>query len=85
MVVSDARARWAELPIHLWGHSMGGLIVARYAQRRPGAVDRVVMTSSALGVSIKVPVVKEVAGQIVEQICAHRVAADRLASRGYFA
>jgi alpha-beta hydrolase superfamily lysophospholipase len=59
----------------LVGHSMGGLITLRYlvAESREGASDdpkpaACVLSSPLLGVALKVPVVKEVASKILNEI-----------------
>lgn len=49
-VVADGlRADHPGLPLVLLGHSMGGLIAARYAQLHPGEADVVVLSSPVLG------------------------------------
>ncbi|BCU83084.1 lysophospholipase [Polycladomyces abyssicola] len=42
--------------IYLIGHSLGGLIVARYVQHRPDHVDGIVLSAPALGLRIHVPI-----------------------------
>lgn len=53
--VSDVDAFWelihaqvADQPVFLWGHSMGGVVLARYANRRPPDVQGLVFSSPAL-------------------------------------
>jgi alpha-beta hydrolase superfamily lysophospholipase len=40
---------------YLIGHSLGGLIVARYVQHRPDHVDGIVLSAPALGLRIQIP------------------------------
>ncbi|MDN4594310.1 alpha/beta hydrolase [Polycladomyces subterraneus] len=42
--------------IYLIGHSLGGLIVTRYAQLRPDHVDGIVLSAPALALRIHVPI-----------------------------
>jgi len=42
--------------IYLIGHSLGGLIVARYVQHRSDHVDGIVLSAPALGLRIQVPI-----------------------------
>ena len=48
-VVSTAHAEWPELPVVLVGHSMGGMIGARYAQRHGDRLAAVVLSGAAIG------------------------------------
>lgn len=53
-MVEAARTRTPEgLPLILLGHSMGGLVAAKYAAAHPGAVDALVLSSPALGTRIR--------------------------------
>jgi alpha-beta hydrolase superfamily lysophospholipase len=54
-VVELARERHPGLPVAMVGHSMGGLIAARYAQRY-GGLDALVLSGPAIGLS---PVVSD--------------------------
>jgi alpha-beta hydrolase superfamily lysophospholipase len=48
--VADAvRAEWPELPLVLLGHSMGGMIAARYAQLHRGELAGLVLSGPVLG------------------------------------
>jgi len=49
LVVLGARARHPELPLVLIGHSMGGLIAARYAQLHAGELAALVLSGPAVG------------------------------------
>ncbi|MGW8065342.1 alpha/beta hydrolase [Streptomyces ziwulingensis] len=44
-----ARAAHPELPLVMIGHSMGGLIASRYAQRRPGELSALVLSGPVVG------------------------------------
>lgn len=51
--------RQAGGPLILFGHSMGGMIVLRHMANSQGLADALVLSSPALGLSVKVPVLKE--------------------------
>ena len=48
-VAIRARAAHPGLPVVLLGHSMGGLIATRYAQRHEGELDALVLSGPAIG------------------------------------
>lgn len=48
-VVETAREAWPDLPVVLIGHSMGGMIGARYAQEHGEVLDAVVLSGAAVG------------------------------------
>ena len=48
-VAQRAREAHPGLPVVLIGHSMGGLIATRYAQRHPGELDALVLSGPAIG------------------------------------
>ncbi|WP_116245305.1 alpha/beta hydrolase [Nocardiopsis sp. FIRDI 009] len=48
-VITQARTAYRSLPLVLIGHSMGGLIAARYAQTHPEEVRALVVASPVLG------------------------------------
>ncbi len=48
-VVTTARTEWPDLPVVLIGHSMGGMIGARYAQRHGDRLAAVVLSGAAIG------------------------------------
>jgi alpha-beta hydrolase superfamily lysophospholipase len=48
-VVDTAQAEWLGLPVVLIGHSMGGLIGARYAQLHGDRLTAVVLSGAAIG------------------------------------
>lgn len=48
-LVTQARTAYGSLPLVLIGHSMGGLIAARYAQTHPGVPSGLVLSSPVLG------------------------------------
>jgi len=48
-VVTQARSAYRSLPLVLVGHSMGGLVAARYAQTHPGEVAGLVLSGPVLG------------------------------------
>jgi alpha-beta hydrolase superfamily lysophospholipase len=48
-VAERARAEHPGLPVVLLGHSMGGLVAARYAQRHPGELAALVLSGPVIG------------------------------------
>ena len=46
-------------PIILFGHSMGGMVTLRYLANTQHSIDAVVLSSPLLGLSVKVPKIKE--------------------------
>lgn len=48
-VVSTARDRWPDLPVVLIGHSMGGMIAARYAQHHRDDLAALVLSGAVVG------------------------------------
>ena len=48
-VAERARAEHPGLPVVLVGHSMGGLIATRYAQKHPGELDALVLSGPVIG------------------------------------
>lgn len=54
--------------IFLLGHSMGGLIALYFALQNPELIDGVIASSPALGMAVKVPVVKNVLGKVMSFI-----------------
>jgi alpha-beta hydrolase superfamily lysophospholipase len=55
-VAERARAEHAGLPLALVGHSMGGLLATRYAQRYEGELDALVLSGPLIGAN---PIVAE--------------------------
>ncbi|MBO6575512.1 MAG: lysophospholipase [Rhodothermales bacterium] len=47
-MLTAARSAWTDVPVVLFGHSMGGLIATLYALRNPGAVDGLILSSPLL-------------------------------------
>jgi len=52
----------------LLGHSMGGLIALRCAQRVPGMIDGVIVSSPTLGLTAKIPVIKSTLGKFMSSL-----------------
>jgi alpha-beta hydrolase superfamily lysophospholipase len=48
-VVVAARQAWPDLPVVMIGHSMGGMIAARYAQLHSGGLRALVLSGPAVG------------------------------------
>lgn len=49
------KEKFQGIPFHLIGHSLGGLIVTRYVQCRPGRVDGIILSAPALGFRLPIP------------------------------
>jgi lysophospholipase len=48
----------------LYGHSMGGLVCARFAESRPESIAALVLSSPLLGFAIRVPPLKKTFGRV---------------------
>ena len=65
----DLDAIWRHFELNpqttaLFGHSLGGLIAARYAQSRPTNVSALVLSSPLLGFGVRVPRLKRTFGRV---------------------
>lgn len=49
LVAERARAEHPDLPVALLGHSMGGIVATRYAQRHPGELAALVLSGPVIG------------------------------------
>lgn len=69
-MIDELEAKWGEErgPLHVMGHSNGGLIALRYALRRPRRVSSFVVTSPFLGFKVKVPYWKARAGVLMSRV-----------------
>lgn len=54
-LVIQLKIQFSELPIFLFGHSLGGLVAIRYAQQFFNKVSGVILSSPALGIRLKLP------------------------------
>lgn len=52
LLLAEAAQRYPNLPCFLWGHSLGGVLVANYVLRRKPQLEGVVITSPGLRTSI---------------------------------
>jgi alpha-beta hydrolase superfamily lysophospholipase len=55
-------------PCWLLGHSLGGLIVARYLEERQPDLAGVVLSSPFLGMAVKVPLLKELGAKLLSSL-----------------
>jgi lysophospholipase len=67
--LTDLDAIWRHFELRsettaLFGHSLGGLIAARYAQSRPGNLAALVLSSPLLGFGVRVPRLKRTFGRV---------------------
>lgn len=59
---------WPELPLFVFGHSNGGLIVLRYALTQPGGVRGFVLSSPLVRIKAEVPAIKAAAGNVMSKV-----------------
>ncbi len=62
-----AKAGYGEKPV-LLGHSLGGLIAARYCERNADSLSGMVLSSPFFDMAFKVPALKAVAGKLLSGI-----------------
>jgi lysophospholipase len=67
--IDDLAAVWAFFDLHsertmLFGHSLGGLVAARFAERKPDWLAGLVLTSPLLSFGLRVPVLKRTLGRM---------------------
>lgn len=67
--LSDLDAIWRHFGLEnaatsLFGHSMGGLVAARYAQTRPTNVQNLVLSSPLLSFGVRIPRLKATFGRV---------------------
>ncbi|MFV2006006.1 MAG: lysophospholipase [Longimicrobiales bacterium] len=68
LAIRKARSVSGRLPVFLWGHSMGGLLVIRHLQADPGDVRGAVITSPWLATRAPVPEWKRRLARILDRI-----------------
>lgn len=68
LVLDRVRAEHRDLPIHLVGHSMGGLVVAALARERHPEVASAVTSAALLAVSGKQSKVKVLAARLLRRV-----------------
>ncbi|GMR12289.1 MAG: alpha/beta hydrolase [Gemmatimonadota bacterium] len=66
--IREARSVSGGLPLFLWGHSMGGLLVIRHLQGDPGDIRGAVITSPWLATRAPVPEWKRFSARILDRI-----------------
>lgn len=67
-VISKARTIYPELPVFLYGHSMGGNVVINYALRRKDDLKGVIATSPFLKLAFEPPAWKLFFGKLIATI-----------------
>jgi alpha-beta hydrolase superfamily lysophospholipase len=72
VLLDEAVQRYPDLPCFLWGHSLGGVLVANYVLRRQPQLTGVVITSPGLRTSISEQKLKiqfaKIAGKIMPEM-----------------
>lgn len=66
--IDKARSLSERLPLFLWGHSMGGLLVIRHIQGEPGDVRGAVISSPWLATRAAVPEWKRLLARILDKV-----------------
>ena len=56
-------------PVFLLGHSLGGLIAARYLQLQPGAAAGLILSSPFFGLAMPVPAWKRTLARMLSRLC----------------
>jgi lysophospholipase len=54
-LIRFVKTKLGAVPVFLVGHSLGGLIVTRYAQTHPHTIQGIVLSAPALGLRINIP------------------------------
>lgn len=68
LLLAHARARYTNLPLILYGHSLGGILVLYYGLRRRPAVHGVIATSPGLHTAVEEQTVKVIAAKVLGSI-----------------
>lgn len=63
-----AEEKFPPLPCFLLGHSLGGLIAARYAEKRGNGLSGLILSSAALRVEVDAPALKLAAGRFFSKV-----------------
>ena len=68
-LVEHLRSQHSELASwFVLGHSLGGLIAIRYAMRNQARYDGLIVSNPLLGLSMKVPLLKELVGRLMSRV-----------------
>lgn len=72
ILLTESHQRYSDLPVFLWGHSLGGVLVPNYVLRRKPQLNGVVITSPGLKTSVSEQKVKttfaKLAGRLMPEI-----------------
>ncbi|MDD2921713.1 MAG: lysophospholipase [Anaerolineales bacterium] len=68
LLLEQARARFPNLPVILYGHSLGGILVLHYGLKRKPNVKGVIATSSGLRNSLQLQPVKMMAARVLGSV-----------------
>lgn len=82
ILLEQARARYAELPLFLYGHSLGGILVLHYALLRKPNVKGVIATSPGLHTALEKQPVKVLLAKILGSIMPSTALASGLDPNG---
>jgi alpha-beta hydrolase superfamily lysophospholipase len=70
-LLDEARNRYPEVPVFLYGHSMGGNVTLNYLLRRRPAVAGAVVTGPWLKLAFDPPPVSVIVGRMLEKVYPH--------------
>jgi alpha-beta hydrolase superfamily lysophospholipase len=80
MLLEHVRARYAGLPVFLYGHSLGGILVLNYGLRRKPDLKGVIATSAGLHTSLEKQPIKVMLANVLGGIAPNAVLASGLDS-----
>ncbi len=67
-LLKKAKQMYPDLPVFLYGHSMGGNVVINYALKRPQGLSGLIATSPFLNLAFSPPAWKMAFGRIIDKI-----------------
>lgn len=67
LLLQETRQRYPQVPLFLYGHSMGGNLALNYVARRQPALHGLIATSPWIRLSFEVPALKVLAGRLLRR------------------
>ncbi|WP_256758116.1 alpha/beta hydrolase [Cohnella sp. WQ 127256] len=68
LLIAEAKRKYPELPLFLFGHSMGGNVTLNYLLRRQPQIAGAIVTGPWLKLAFKPPSLQSVVGKLIEKI-----------------
>lgn len=68
LLLDETRKRYPDVPLFLYGHSMGGGLVLNYVARRNPALTGLIATAPWIRLAFEAPAIKVIAGKILRKI-----------------